>query len=565
MYHNIPAMKKSVLISILVWINLLSFAQVNYTVYFDGQPINDYALIDLRYTSASPQITIINNYTQTSEYIRLLSSESNYPDYYFSQASGFPIDIPGGLGMNLSIVTPYSCNNPLYAALLTLNIINYKSNTSTFHIYVIPKIYMDNTAPVFSSCPANITVSALPGKNYAVVSYTMPVATDNCGDVRLILQSGLPPGARYPICTTTLIRYNAYDQRSNSSSCSFMVTVTDNESPVITCPSSDEKMVVSDESGAGVLPDYKTMICAYDNNQGSSLTLTQSPEPGTIISGTTAVTVQVKDFSNNVSECIFDVTLKDILPPVFEDPGDKTLEMGENCSAALTDYTPGIVVSDNQDASVDLFQYPLPGTVITAPVYVTITATDDAGNRSETGFTVEVTDNIIPEIVCPPDQVISVLDKELPYTVQCREFDPVIASDNCSFSLINDINGNATLEGEDFDPNSSGTISWTITDGKGNSNSCSFNYSFDVITAAKVTRENNVSVFPNPAKGLFTVYTPKNYMISIFDTKGVPVLTQAIKPGYNTVDLSTNKAGYYIITFTDDPERFSISVCKETN
>lgn len=39
---------------------------------------------------------------------------------------------------------------------------------------------VDNTPPVISNCPANITVNATPGACEAVVNYTAPTVNDNC-------------------------------------------------------------------------------------------------------------------------------------------------------------------------------------------------------------------------------------------------------------------------------------------------------------------------------------------------------------------------------------------------
>jgi hypothetical protein len=50
--------------------------------------------------------------------------------------------------------------------------------TSTFNQTVT---VVDQRAPVFTSCPSNITVAAPAGKCSAVVNYSKPTATDNCG------------------------------------------------------------------------------------------------------------------------------------------------------------------------------------------------------------------------------------------------------------------------------------------------------------------------------------------------------------------------------------------------
>lgn len=553
-------MKKILLLCAFLAMHLFAFSQSGYTVYNHDMPINDYALIDLKYDPAA--ILIVNNYSKEYEHITLVSFETNDGDVYFNEADEFPIEIAGGQGQYLTIYSTYECNTSSEVALLTLTITNYASVTTTFHIYVKTIDYVDITAPTFTYCPSNITVSTQPGKSYGYLLYTVPTATDNCGGVTLKLVSGGFNGSiSFP--GMNIIRYRATDMAGNYSDCSFYVIVEDNEPPDLTCPPENSRMVETDQNGTAALPDYTSLICVDDNAQQGTSAVTQTPEPGTIIDETTLVTIQAVDYSDNISECDFEVTLKDVLAPVIENPGDQTIELQEDCYAALPDYTAGIVITDNHDPSVQIMQYPPSGTEISAPVYVTVAAVDDAGNRSETGFNVNVTDNINPEITCPDDQIISVLNTELPYTVQCREFDPVFAWDNCTYSLENDYNSEATLEGETFDTGIGTTIYWTITDGEGNTAGCSFDVSFDVITGTNVLKENDVSVFPNPTNGSFTVYTSEDYSVNIFDTKGIMVLSQPVRPGYNTLDLSQYSAGYYIIVFTNDRENFSIKICKE--
>lgn len=90
----------------------------------------------------------------------------------------------------------------------------------------------DNIPPAIT-CPANITVDALPGQLTADVSGLQPAASDNCGGAQAITysQSGATSGqgtgnaaGTYNAGTTTVI-YNAIDQAGNSATCAFTVTV----------------------------------------------------------------------------------------------------------------------------------------------------------------------------------------------------------------------------------------------------------------------------------------------------------------------------------------------------
>lgn len=89
----------------------------------------------------------------------------------------------------------------------------------------------DQEAPTIT-CPANIEVNNEPGKCGAVVTYEVPVGSDNCPDAVTELTEGLGSGAFFPVGVTTET-YTVIDASGNSSSCSFTVTVKDVEPPVI--------------------------------------------------------------------------------------------------------------------------------------------------------------------------------------------------------------------------------------------------------------------------------------------------------------------------------------------
>src|SRR5690606_10766817 len=95
----------------------------------------------------------------------------------------------------------------------------------------------DVSAPVFSSCPSSITTNNNLGACGAVVNYTIPTATDNCGTATVVQTdtTGLTSGSLFPIGTTT-IEYTATDTHGISSICSFTITITDSENPTISCP-----------------------------------------------------------------------------------------------------------------------------------------------------------------------------------------------------------------------------------------------------------------------------------------------------------------------------------------
>ncbi|HSS20791.1 MAG TPA: immunoglobulin-like domain-containing protein [Pyrinomonadaceae bacterium] len=80
-----------------------------------------------------------------------------------------------------------------------------------------------DTTPPTISCQANIVADYDGAVNGAVVTYTTPVGTDNCGATTTQI-AGLPSGATFPAGTTTNT-FRVTDGAGNSAQCSFTVTV----------------------------------------------------------------------------------------------------------------------------------------------------------------------------------------------------------------------------------------------------------------------------------------------------------------------------------------------------
>lgn len=80
----------------------------------------------------------------------------------------------------------------------------------------------DFSAPVFSNCPTDITVTTT--ESSAAVNWTAPSVTDNCSSDPIV-SANYSPGSIFAVGTTTII-YTAEDQVGNATSCIFDVTVT---------------------------------------------------------------------------------------------------------------------------------------------------------------------------------------------------------------------------------------------------------------------------------------------------------------------------------------------------
>ncbi len=129
--------------------------------------------------------------------------------------------------------------------------------------------------------------------------------------------------AQFPI-GSTVVSYTATDNEGNSSTCSFTVTITDNQPPVINCP---QPQVLSSTCAEAKMPDYRTLAAISDNcPKDTSLTI-QTPAAGTLLSAipglvlvnNTVLPVKIRVVdknSTNATECTFNVTLRDGQQPI---------------------------------------------------------------------------------------------------------------------------------------------------------------------------------------------------------------------------------------------------------
>jgi subtilisin-like proprotein convertase family protein len=149
--------------------------------------------------------------------------------------------------------------------------------------------------PCTITCPANITVPNSPGQCGATVTFA-PSTTGDCGAVGCTPASGsfFPVGATSVTCTTAA-----------GPSCSFSVTVNDNENPVITCPSDQSATAPPGQSSTTVT--YPDPMVA-DNCPGA--TFVCSPPSGSSFPvGVTTVACTATDASSNQANCTFKVAV----------------------------------------------------------------------------------------------------------------------------------------------------------------------------------------------------------------------------------------------------------------
>ena len=254
------------------------------------------------------------------------------------------------------------------------------------------------------------------GNGLAIIQYS--------GAGGMMQIAGLESGSEFPVGTTTNV-FIVTDLSGNTATCSFDVTVTDDEMPELACPAN----VTINTSNLGTTGDCAGQYewdhpIATDNCGLQDYVVTYTNPNNTIdgpfglsfvasqvISndanrdfalGTTTVDYTAQDIHGNTNTCSFTVTvLDDENPEILNCPEDLTVnvDVGE-CSSIQTWSTP--LAIDNCSATLVQTSGPMSGDELFVgdPYTILYTATDGAGNTATCQWTITVLDSQDPEAVC---------------------------------------------------------------------------------------------------------------------------------------------------------------------
>lgn len=192
---------------------------------------------------------------------------------------------------------------------------DFSGNTDTSRFFVrVLDIENPDIEP-----PADIVVNTDSGTCSAIVNYTFPVLKDNCPDTKLIFLTGYASGSSFPK-GTTYVSCRLEDKSGNFDTCSFRITVNDNEKPSIHCPPDIERC---DTFVSYPLPQFT------DNCPGSTLNLISGIGNNKIFPyGTTTEVYEVTDMMGNKNTCSFKVLVSPA--PKIEAGNDTFVYFGES-------------------------------------------------------------------------------------------------------------------------------------------------------------------------------------------------------------------------------------------
>ncbi len=272
---------------------------------------------------------------------------------------------------------------PIGITVVTYTATDSEGNTSSC---VFAVTVNDTELPVITNCPSTINVNSENSICGATVTWTIPVATDNCPNISFV--STHNSGTVFPIGTTT-VTYTATDNAGNVSTCSFDVTVTDVTAPILlNCPSN-----ITVNSLHNICASPVSWSAPTISDPCSNSIIYSSHQSGDIFNvGTTIVTYTVTDVAGNSNSCSFNVNVTDIsAPQITSCPQNQTIEVKEGlCTVPAGWSTP--IALDNCSGVTLTSTHNSGHNFAIGTTIVTYTATDDQGLQAVCSFSITVID-----------------------------------------------------------------------------------------------------------------------------------------------------------------------------
>jgi hypothetical protein len=245
-------------------------------------------------------------------------TESVVSDYLNELApvlQGWQAAINGAYGSalldSIADFTPGTTSNQTYLSGLSTTLMSWEGALEGaiegLMLVGAPAFVPDTTPPVLA-CIADTTFACADSMG---VTFEFEVtATDDCDPMPMVTCEPTS-GSRFPL-GETMVTCTAADSSGNESMCTFMVTVTVAEPPVIECPGD---IVIECSGEGGNVVDFDVMATSSCSD---SVTVVCEPASGSEFPvGETTVTCTATDNFGNSSECSFRVTVTDTQPPVI--------------------------------------------------------------------------------------------------------------------------------------------------------------------------------------------------------------------------------------------------------
>lgn len=264
--------------------------------------------------------------------------------------------------------------------IVTMQVTDPTGNSASCTFMVVVR---DTTPPVLLNCPPDITVTTSPNTCDAQVNWTAPTVTDPCDQYAITPTPTIANGTVLPTGIHPVV-YTAVDSTGNSTQCSFTVTVREEVPPVLlNCPADITVTTTVCTAEVSWTPPNASDNCGLD-------TVFVNIEPGaTFQETTTLVQYTAVDEWGNTTTCTFNVTVVDLVPPVFSGcPDDIEVNAGV-CFIPISWTQP--TATDNCDADPTVYSIPEPGDAFPAGfTTVHVFVVDPSGNQDTCTFVVHV-------------------------------------------------------------------------------------------------------------------------------------------------------------------------------
>ena len=241
----------------------------------------------------------------------------------------------------------------------------------------------DLTGPAMNSCPTSLTVNAQSLRGVTFYYPKLGIVDETSRD-QVIITYSPQNGSVLPLGTTQ-VNVTAKDASGNESTCSFPVTVRDNQAPSNACKVNEVRVEAEGPEGAHASwPDLTPV-----DSLSSKVTVTSTHASGDLFPlGLTRVQVVSTDEAGNSSTCEIQVRVRDSRPPLLTCPEDQTLTTAV-MTGARAEY-PEALAEDSVSATQVSYS-PVVGTPLAPGLHaVQVTAMDAAGNAALCNFHVTV-------------------------------------------------------------------------------------------------------------------------------------------------------------------------------
>ncbi|MFH2055221.1 MAG: Ig-like domain-containing protein [bacterium] len=241
-------------------------------------------------------------------------------------------------------------------------------------------VTVNDTEDPVAICPGDIDVSNDAGQCGALVNFSID-ASDNCPGVSV--DADYNSGDMFPVGTTT-VTVTATDAVGNTNQCSFDITVTDTEDPVITCPGTQNYN--NDPGECGALVTEIIGGSATDNCGPGQLLF--NPGPGFFPVGTTTIEAIAIDASGNADSCFFDIVVNDTEIPTITCPDDIFVQESPGTGGRVVNFA---ATADDNCGIASLIYSQNPNTFFPiGETTVTVDVMDTHGNPNQCSFKITV-------------------------------------------------------------------------------------------------------------------------------------------------------------------------------